>query len=370
MANPQIREDMISSAVDFLLDKSVADSSLAKKIEFLQSKGLSEPEVKEAIRRAQISDTTGTSKQNSNPVGVVQNGSNVPPPPAKDYANNYPLYYSNAPPLSAERDWKDYLIMGAATAGLMYGAYKVVRNYVIPKVFPSSKSDLELEKNAVDQEFKRITSLLDKFDADQKDFYKKQNEKSAKIDQTMVEVDKIINKTNEKNLQNEETLKFLKLQVDNIKTSLMKSVESQKQTIGSELSSLEKQIDELKVQLKELSSGDHPTGADFFKKSTSTLNSPLSTSASVNSSKSSQPSTANASSTDLSHLKIPPASSIPSVKDILTNSNTPKNIHDLKGTSSSNSTDVEIPAWQKTVNNQNDDKADSSIPSWQVQAST
>ncbi|VEU20590.1 DEKNAAC101487 [Brettanomyces naardenensis] len=353
-----IREDMVASAVTFLVDGSVSDSPLAKKIEFLQSKGLTDAEVQEAIRRAQVGSTGNTTG-----VAVHADGpstSTSPPTiPVKDYLNNnanenhinYPVYYSA--PLSPERDWKDYLIMGTATAGLLYGAYQVVRKYVVPKIIPPSKSELEKEKEAVDQEFMRIQSLLDKFEEEQRDFYKKQDERSAKIDETMVEIDNIITKSNEKNLQNEETLKFLKLEVDSIKTSLMKSLEAQKQTIGSELSSLESQIDDLKLELRTLSSGERPSGANFFSKSSSGSSSSVKvprvlSSASLGSfplpekEKEAEKSPVNPDA--FSHLNIPPPSSIPSVKEVFGGSGNGK-----------------IPAWQLAAMGE----GDKSIPDWQ-----
>ncbi len=400
----RIRQDMVESAVTFLLDGSISDSPLAKKIEFLEAKGLTDDEVKEAIRRAQISsaDPNADIKSVGKPQGPIP-----PNPPPKDYQisglhNNsnikdgrgmYPMYYANAPPLSAERDWKDYLILGTATAGLMYGVYKVVRNYVIPKTFPASKSELEKDKESVEHEFKRVQSLLDKFDEDQKEFYKKQEAKSAKIDETLVEIDKIINKTNEKNLQNEETLKFLKLQVDNIKTALMKSLESQKQTIGSELGSLEKEVDDLKLELKALSSGKHPSGADFFTKASDPQNA-LSQSSRAYSPASSSSESGNVQSSDkksglsssspdnYSNLKIPSPASVPSVDDILGNSNSEKpevaNIHDVMNNKADN-TKVELPAWQKAALNEanaslNDDKSQSDeekeSASWQLDSTS
>ncbi|KAF6008426.1 hypothetical protein HII12_004175 [Brettanomyces bruxellensis] len=397
----RIRQDMVNSAVTFLLDGTISDSPLAKKIEFLQSKGLTDDEVQEAIRQAQTSASgTKPSQQSLSKIA----GSPAPNTPPKDYqvSNNhdesnigkdgrpmYPMYYANAPQLSSERDWKDYLILGAATAGLMYGAYKVVRNYVVPKVFPASKNELEKDKESVDHEFKRVQSLLDKFDEDQKEFYKKQEAKSAKIDETMVEIDKIISKTNEKNLQNEETLKFLKLQVDNIKTALMKSLESQKQTIGSELGSLEKEVDDLKLELRALSTGKQPSGADFFTKSSdsqialsssSRAYSPVSSlSESGHVEGPNKKSGSNSASPDAySNLKIPSPASVPSVNDILGKSsgNKPEmaNIHDVIQNQDENKK-VELPAWQKAALNEetsslNDQKSEpensKEIPSWQM----
>lgn len=179
--------------------------------------------------------------------------------PPRDYSNlgpvqpNIPLYYSNPPPIPTESDWKDYVIMGTATAGLIYGAYQILSRYVLPKVLPPSQSKLDEDKEAMDREFARVETMLEKFETDQNDFIKRQDEKSIQIDDTLVEIDAIINKTNEKNLQNEETLKYLKLEIDSIKTTLIKSLDSQKLTLTNELQSFEKKINGLKDDLSNLS---------------------------------------------------------------------------------------------------------------------
>ncbi|ODV84273.1 hypothetical protein CANARDRAFT_29421 [[Candida] arabinofermentans NRRL YB-2248] len=363
---------MVSSAVEFLLDKSISDSPLAKKIEFIESKGLNQVEVQEALLRAQRG-TTSKSEVKSPNTAIPQAQTTPPKAPLPDY-------YYNAPPLP-ERDWKDYFVMATATAGISYGVYQIVKRYVVPKILPPSKSQLEKDKESIDQEFMRVEALLEKFEEDQKEFYESQEAKSKKIDDTLTDIAEIISKTNEKNLSNEETLKYLKLEIESIKTTLMKSLDNQKSTINSELSSIEKQVQEIKLTIKSKptisGSATTPNLSQFTNRSsalqtppndTSLSNSPVSESnlAAINSS-------------------IPPASSIPSIKDILSKEkgkdadNAASTLLGKKGESSqvTEESEKKIPAWQLAATSGggssregsvNEDEKPRGIPAWQLNA--
>ncbi|KAG7811739.1 hypothetical protein KL921_002005 [Ogataea angusta] len=340
------RAELVASAVEFLLDQSIADSPLAKKVEFLESKGLTQQEIEEALQKAR----TGTVQAPPAQQPVVP-----PRPPLPDY-------YPSAPPLP-ERDWKDYFIMATATAGISYGVYQIVKRYVVPKILPPSKSQLEQDKAAIDHEFQRVASLLEKFEADQKEFYQKQEAKSKKIDETLQEVDEIINKTNEKNLNNEETLKYLKLEIENIKTTLLKTLDSQKATLNAELSAMEKQLQDIKFDIKTSGFAAAPQLSTPPSESTSMQSPAAETKAKIN-------------------LNIPPTTSIPSLRDVLSRE---KDIDvNADGIAqyeqrTANEKDLErsIPAWQLSANNggssttssvAGDEQKESKrgIPAWQL----
>ncbi|AOA64445.1 GQ67_05185T0 [Komagataella phaffii] len=314
-----IREEMVTSAVEFLKNPQIADSPLAKKIEFIESKGLNEAEVKEALLRSQGGNgSSSVASQVSSYSPSASQSSVAPSPPP------FPDHYRNAPPLP-ERDWKDYFVMATATAGVSFGLYKVISNYVLPKLLPPSKEAIELDKEAIDREFTRVEALLNTFEEDQKAFYEEQREKSGKIEDTLTEIDAIISKTNEKNLNNEESLKYLKLEIESIKNTLMKNIDSQKSTISSELGSIEAQLDELKKLIvakpedEPIRAAPQPsltTGANSLTSESSGRSSiPHSQSVPIRTQLTTPPSDSDTSGP--AKLHIPPATSIPSLKDIL-----------------------------------------------------
>ena len=55
-----MNDELINSAVSFLRDPNVASAALAKKVEFLESKGLNQEEIEEALKRVNESDSSAT----------------------------------------------------------------------------------------------------------------------------------------------------------------------------------------------------------------------------------------------------------------------------------------------------------------------
>ncbi|KAJ1758353.1 peroxisomal membrane protein pex14 [Coemansia sp. RSA 1752] len=114
-----LREDVIESAVRFLMDPKVNSSTLAKKVSFLESKGLTNAEIEDALARAKNtprtseSNTTATSATTGPGYGYAQ--AMRPPAPAR-------------PAL----DWKDFFIAAVVAGGLGYGLILMVKKYVGP----------------------------------------------------------------------------------------------------------------------------------------------------------------------------------------------------------------------------------------------
>lgn len=116
------RQEMITSAISFLQDPKVASSSVAQRIAFLESKGLSSGEIDEALRRS----------------GVVGGGNG---PPQQQYhqgqAQQYygtqqqqqsGYYYPPPPPNQSQgRDWRDWFIMAVVSGTIGYGVIALAR---------------------------------------------------------------------------------------------------------------------------------------------------------------------------------------------------------------------------------------------------
>ncbi|KAJ2448796.1 peroxisomal membrane protein pex14 [Coemansia sp. RSA 2336] len=119
-AQPALREDIIESAVRFLQDPKVQTSTLAKKISFLETKGLTNAEIEDALARAkgatqQPAPGNTTAAANSTGAGYGYAQQMRPPAPPR-------------PPL----DWKDYFIAAVVAGGLGYGLFMLAKKYISP----------------------------------------------------------------------------------------------------------------------------------------------------------------------------------------------------------------------------------------------
>ena len=108
---------MLKSAVSFLSDPKVQSAPLAKKVAFLESKGLTAEEIEEAMSRAN---------------GKTTEAATVVAPGAVAYPGGGVVMQAPPPvPARASYDWRDVFIAAVMAGGVGYGVWhlaKVKRN--------------------------------------------------------------------------------------------------------------------------------------------------------------------------------------------------------------------------------------------------
>jgi hypothetical protein len=121
-----MREELITSAISFLSDPKVQSAPLAKKVSFLESKGMTSEEIEEAMARAngKSSSTAVTTTTTTQPQGAMM----VQPQPG--------MHLQHAPPLPPRPsyDWRDIFIAAVLAGGVSYGVWtlaKVKHNTII-----------------------------------------------------------------------------------------------------------------------------------------------------------------------------------------------------------------------------------------------
>lgn len=243
-----MNEELVASAVSFLRDPNVSTSPLDKKIEFLQSKGLNQEEIEEAMKRANA-PTSGapvalaSPSTLTSPVTSYHNVQNVPP---LDY---YPLA-----PAVPERTWKDYFIMATATAGVTYGLYQVVSRYLIPSIIPPGQSRINEDKEKIEEEFVKIDKVLEQMALEQKEIKDANEAKLKDIEVVIENVNDFLSKYNKDKLKFDDDLRLMKLEVDSLQNTLEKNLNLTKENIHDELSDVCDELKSLKNLIKARSS--------------------------------------------------------------------------------------------------------------------
>ncbi|EEB05867.1 peroxisomal docking protein Pex14 [Schizosaccharomyces japonicus yFS275] len=120
-----IREELISNAVQFLRQQDVLSKPLEKKIEFLRGKGLSNEEIEQSIQLAR---------------NVISG--------------------LDTPTTSRPWDWRDWFIMGVLGSGFAWSAYTLVKKYVMPMVQPPTRSQYEIDKEELELKYESTQSSL------------------------------------------------------------------------------------------------------------------------------------------------------------------------------------------------------------------
>lgn len=235
-----MNDELIKSAVSFLRDPNVSSSPLNKKIEFLQSKGLNEQEVEEALKRA--NDTASAPTQL-----LVANQSYAP---QQNYNTPAPLDYYNVAPQVPDRTWKDYFIMATATAGVTYGLYQVVSRYLIPSIIPPGQSRVDEDKEKIDEEFIKIDKVLEQMALEQKEIKESNAAKLKEIDVVIDNVNDFLSKYNKDKLKFDDDLRLMKLEVDNLQNAVEKNMKLTKDNISDELSDISEELTSLRNLIK------------------------------------------------------------------------------------------------------------------------
>ncbi|KAK6460012.1 peroxisomal membrane protein PER10 [Scheffersomyces coipomensis] len=281
-----MNDDLIKSAVAFLNDHNVSSSPLTKKIEFLESKGLNQTEIEEALKR--VNEASDSSVASSNSTSTIHNQSNN----NTSYPSQPPIdYYNTAPPLP-ERSWKDYFIMATATAGVSYGLYQVINKYLIPAIIPPSQETIESDIEYIGHEFEKIDKVLEQLTKDQEQIKTDNEAKLKDIDTVIDNVNDFLTKYNKDKLKFDDDLKLMKLEVDNLNNSVEKNMKLNKENIQDELSDINEELQSLKeliksrsavsngasngtaVERKLVSASSIPSASEILKRAKEKANSP------------------------------------------------------------------------------------------------
>lgn len=253
-----MNEELINSAVSFLKDPQVGGSPLTKKVEFLESKGLNQEEIEEALKRANDNSTTTSSSSSSVASSNLSNTTSSPSYQSQQQQQQQvysqpPIDYYNVvppPPPVPEKSWKDYFIMATATAGVTYGLYQVVTRYLIPSIIPPSQSSIDKDKETINEEFMKIDKILDQLTFEQEEIKHANETKLSEIDTVIENVNDFLNKYNKDKLKFDDDLRLMKLEIDNLNNSIEKNMHLTKENINDELGEISQELQSLKNLIK------------------------------------------------------------------------------------------------------------------------
>ena len=238
-----MNNELINSAVSFLKDANVSSSPLNKKIEFLESKGLNEQEIEEALKRANGQSSSNQQTGNQQQVTQPQHQQSLQSQPPIDY-------YNVAAPQVPERTWQDYFIMATATAGVTYGLYQVVSKYLIPSIIPPTQKSIDDDKAKIDEEFIKIDKLLEQMSMEQNEIKESNESKLKEIDIVIENVNDFLSKYNKDKLKFDDDLRLMKLEIDNLKNSIEKNMLLTKENVRDELKDIAEELTSLKQLIK------------------------------------------------------------------------------------------------------------------------
>ncbi|GAA5855145.1 hypothetical protein JCM9279_001968 [Rhodotorula babjevae] len=250
------RAQLIASAVSFLRDPATASSPLAQRIAFLESKGLSQPDIELALQQA----------------GSGQSGPAPPYPGARGP-------YSAAGPHSSspyganhlnefQRDWRDWFIMGVVGGSVGWLAVKLAQKFLVPHLQPPTETDLEASQRALEAKYDEAAELLKTLQESTDAVAASLDEQKRDIEKELDEVRGAVKEMREGEKKRDEWAQSVGRQVDDMVKSLPGLLDKQASAQSTSLADLQTELKSLKSLL--IARRPAPTSTPSSSSSTST----------------------------------------------------------------------------------------------------
>ncbi|KAF7592505.1 peroxisomal membrane protein pex14 [Aspergillus hancockii] len=246
------REELISSAITFLQDPSVASSPIEKKVAFLQSKNLTKEEIDLALSRAGEDPSAASAvTASSGYQPSSQPPAYRPPPPGQGYGYGYPPYgqWQPPPPEPPKRDWRDLFIMATMMGGVGYGLYFVAKRYITPLIAPPTPPQLEQDKENIDEQFSRAFTLIEQLSTDTASLKSAEEARTERLDSALREVENLVADLKNASRRRDDETRRISDEVKSLKDAIPKALEGAREGNENRLKELGTELKSLKLLL-------------------------------------------------------------------------------------------------------------------------
>ncbi|KAH9950472.1 hypothetical protein B0H21DRAFT_868888 [Amylocystis lapponica] len=213
MASPE-RQDLIRNAVAFLADPK-ATSSLAQRMQFLEAKGLSGPEIDEAMRHSTIPSA-------------------------------YPPGYGPSPyvaqPPTGQWDWRDYFITAVVSGTVAFGAVSLFQKYVMPHLQPPSSTAYEVDRDALAAQFDAAEAALKEIQAETTAVRLAVEEQNGRVEKATQDVQDVVKQMKEGETKTRDEMREIREEVNNVRDMLPKMIEKNKESHVQSMAELQQEL--------------------------------------------------------------------------------------------------------------------------------
>ncbi|KAK2013917.1 hypothetical protein LZ32DRAFT_627999 [Colletotrichum eremochloae] len=237
-----IREDIVASA--FLQDPSVASSSIENRVAFLRTKNLTQEEIDTALSRVGVQPVPAAAAGSMAVTQQQQQQQQQQP-----YYQPYPPQYAawQPPPSSPKRDWRDWFIMATVVGGVSYGAYTLAKRYVYPLIAPPTPERLEQDKKSIEEQFDKAFGLVEQLAKDTEELKAAEQQRTEKLDTALADLESIMQELRSANTRREIETQRVKDDVQILKDSIPKAMNTQKDLTDSRLKEVNSELTSLKT---------------------------------------------------------------------------------------------------------------------------
>ncbi|KAH8998971.1 peroxisomal membrane anchor protein conserved region-domain-containing protein [Lactarius hatsudake] len=226
------KQELIRNAVAFLTDPKAQASPLAQRVQFLEAKGLTGPEIEEAMR---LANSSGPHQPHINP-----------------QQPSYGPVYGPLPFVSPHHspwDWRDYFITAVVSGSLAYGAVALARKYLFPHLQPPTSTAYEEDRDALTAQFDAAEALLKEIRAETSAVKTAVENQQEKVDKATADVEAAVQQMREGESRARDEMREIREEVNNIREMLPKMIEKNKEAQTQSLGELQQDLKSLKTLL-------------------------------------------------------------------------------------------------------------------------
>ncbi|KAI8365365.1 peroxisomal membrane anchor protein conserved region-domain-containing protein [Radiomyces spectabilis] len=237
-----MREDMIKSAVSFLSDPKVQSAALAKKVSFLESKGMTSEEIEEAMSRVS-GKSTGAS------TAVTTTAAPGGTPGAVTTTVPGGMVVQTAPPPVPQRlsyDWRDVFIAAVLAGGVSYGVWTLAKKLFGPWFKVPTQKELEEDKEKLDAQFQAVEDSLKDIKDQTNEALTTVSSQSKKVEESLESLEGVLKDLKEGDASRDKEFEKVKGDVDSLKELVPKMLDRNKEAQAAILNDLQNEIKSLK----------------------------------------------------------------------------------------------------------------------------
>ncbi|KAI6005306.1 peroxisomal membrane anchor protein conserved region-domain-containing protein [Pisolithus orientalis] len=225
------RQDLISNAVAFLSDFSTQQAPLAQRVQFLEAKGLTSPEIEEALKQA---------------------ANKTPPLQPSPQTHSHSVLYGPSPYNALQPqpwDWRDYFITAVISGTVVYGAVSLFKKHLAPHLKPPTATAYEQDRDELTAQFDAAEALLKEIQDETASVRAAVEEQREKVDKATKDVESVVVEMREGEARTRDEMREIRDEVENIREMLPKMIENNKEAQKQSLSELQQELKSLKTLL-------------------------------------------------------------------------------------------------------------------------
>ncbi|KAI9266841.1 peroxisomal membrane anchor protein conserved region-domain-containing protein [Phascolomyces articulosus] len=243
-----MREDLIQSATSFLSDPKVQSATLAKKVSFLESKGMTTEEIEEAMGRVNGKSSgggTSTTTAAAAPVAGVPAvaGQSVSQVPAGAIVQAPPV------PQRPNYDWRDIFVAAVLAGGVSYGIWTLAKKLLGPWFQVPTQKELDEDKEKLDAQFQAVEDSLNDLKKQTNDALSNVSTQSKKIDDSLSGLETVLKDLKQGDAERDQEFKNIKADVESLKELVPRMLDRNKESQAGVMTDLQNEVKSLKSLL-------------------------------------------------------------------------------------------------------------------------